>query len=315
MDVFSSANAGLSHGLVAEITVHEEERESLTAAAFGWLTEGVGVVAVQGELDNLPEGLPVSASGFSRVRESVPRMKKEGWWGYLTVSPEGTLDVLHNPYVEEALPWLKSHLDARPESAGVKIGEFAEGGEIGNSSIRLSASFDAELADYVKLTYHIDEAVLTSPETTQIEHARLLAAVSWACHRYNVVFSHFSYAHSGGATELERYLRGPARVPTWNTPQWRERLRGYSWLMVASADIVRSIGGADALSDSGAFCSVSPLPNGSILLQATPSFQEYRGESVRAVHRVMRDALVKGEFRHPAPVPGQPPTHMVLFDV
>ncbi|MEU0085624.1 hypothetical protein [Streptomyces sp. NPDC006274] len=314
MDVFSSVNADLSHGLVAEITVHEKDRERLTAAAFEWLTEGVGVAAVRGEIERLPNELPVSRSGYLRVEESVPRVRKEGWWGYFSVSPEGTFDVLHNPYVEEALPWLKDRIAARPESASVKIGEFAEGGEIGNSSLRLSVSFDEELADYVKLTYHIDESVLVSPGRTLAEHARLLNVVNWACHRYNVVFGHFSYVHSGGATELERYLRGPARVPVLNTPAWRERLRGYSWLMVASADIVRSIGGADALSESGAFCSVSSLPNGSVLLQATPLFQEYRGESVRAVHHVLRGVLVKGDFRRPAPVPGQPPTHMVLFD-
>lgn len=313
MDVFASVNSGLSHGLVAELTVYEEEQEALTAAAFGWLTEGVAQAAVQGELDGLPQGIPVSKSGFLHVRESVPRKRKEGWWGYASVSPEGMFDVLYNPYVEEALPWLRSHIDKRPESADVEIGEFDECGEIGNPRIRLSVSFDEELPYYVKLTYRVDETVLVDPATTQTEHTRLLAAVSWACHRYNVVFGHFSFAHSGGSTELERYLRGPARVPTRNTPLWRSRLRGYSWLMVISGDVAQTLGGAEAMAASGAFSSVQPLPNGSVLLQATPLFQEYHGEPVAAVHRTVRDVIVEGEWRSPSPAPGQPSRHMVVF--
>jgi hypothetical protein len=172
MGVFSSVNAGLSHGLVAELTVHEEEQEALTAAAFGWLTEGVAQAAVQGEVDGLPQRIPVSKSGFSHVRESVTRKRKEWWWGYASVSPQGVFDVLYNPYVEEALPWLRSHIDKRPESADVEIGEFAEGGEIGNPRIRLSVSFDEELPDYVKLTYSVDEAMLVDPATTQIEQQK-----------------------------------------------------------------------------------------------------------------------------------------------
>ncbi|MEV6163756.1 hypothetical protein AB0L71_17805 [Streptomyces sp. NPDC052052] len=313
MDVFEAVNAGISHGLVAELTVHEKEWEALTIAACGWLTEGVASAAVQGELGGLPRDVPVSRSGYSQVWESVPRQRKEVWWGYVSVSPQGTFDVLYNPYVEEVLPWLRSHIDKRPESADVQIGTFAEGGEIGNSSIQLSVSFDEELPDYVKLTYRLDEAVLVDPSTTQTEHTRLLAAVSWACHRYNVVFGHFSYEHSVGATELERCLRGPERVPGRNTPLWRSRLRGYSWLMVISGDVAQTLGGAEAMVASGAFNSVQPLPNSALLLQATPLFQEYRGEPVSAVHRTVRAVLVEGEWRSPSPAPGQPSRHMVVL--
>ncbi|WP_329194116.1 hypothetical protein [Streptomyces sp. NBC_01435] len=216
--------------------------------------------------------------------------------------------------MEEALPWLKSHLVERPESVDVKIGKFARDGEISNSVIRLSASFGEELSNYVKLVYQVDEAVLVNPDTARNEHSRLLATVRWACGRYNVVFGHFSYAHSGGRTELESYLRGPVRVPSRNTPNWRERLRGYSWLTVAPDDIVHHLGGVDALRDSGAFSSISVLPNGSFLLQATDWFHEYRDERVVAVHRALRARLIEGEFRRPSPAPGQPSTHMVLFD-
>ncbi|MFF3957639.1 type VI immunity family protein [Streptomyces sp. NPDC001890] len=315
MDAFISVNSGLSHDLVMELTVYGENLDDLSAGAFGWLTEGVAKSAIGGELGRIQQGLRVSANGFSRARDSMPTQGNSGLWGSVSVAPQGVFDVLYNPYVKDALPWLMNRLIEKPESADVEIGEFSAGGEISNSVIRLSVSFDDELSNYVKLSCRIDEAVLVNPDTAQTGHSRLLAAVEWACSRYNVVFGHFSYAHSGGRTEVERYLRGPARVPSHNTPNWREQLRGCSWLTVVSGDIVRSLGGIDALRNSGAFSSISVLPNDSLLLQATPWFHEYRGERVEAVYRALRTTLIEGEFRRPAPAPGQPSTHMVLFDV
>lgn len=313
MDVFVSINSFLSHGLVAELTVYGEERSDLVSAALGWLTDGVAQAAVHDELNRLAPGSAMSGAGYSRVRQCLKEPTPGSTWGFVSVSPQGSLDVLYNPYSAEVVPWLRSRIEESPESAAVEIGEFSADGEVGNPVIRLYVAFSKELPNYVKLSYYVDEAMLTGAATTQDEHMRLRAVVSWACMRYNVVFGHFSYDHSGGATELERYLRGPARVPERNTPQWRERLRGHSWLMVISGDVAELLGGSEALQSSGAFDSVVTLPNGSMLLQATPAFQQYRGEAVRAVRDAVRDVLVEGEFRRPSPAPGQPPTHMVVF--
>ncbi|GGT61036.1 hypothetical protein [Streptomyces purpureus] len=312
MDVFSSINSGLSHGLVAEFTVYGEEGGYLEAAAFAWLTEGFRAsVAIEGEGD--PPSDLLSAAGFRPRGKGASPGGGGALWGRLTVSPAGTFEVLSKPYSQKFLPWLERCIDGRPESVIAEIGEFSERGEVGNSDLRFSVSFDEELPSYVKLRYHVDDAMLTGPETARVEHARLLAASNWVCSKYDVVFGHLSYDHAGGATELERYLRGPARVPTLNTPRWRECLRGYSWLMTIPGEVVRALGGVNVLRDSGAFWVISPLPNGSIMLQATPTFNEYQGEAVKSVLRAVRDVLITGEFRPPAPAPGQPPTHMVIF--
>ncbi|MBC9729387.1 hypothetical protein [Streptomyces sp. TRM68367] len=314
MDAFVSINSSLSHGLAAELTVYGEEQSDLVSAALGWLTDGVAQAAMHNELNHLAPNHPaVSGGGYSHVRQCLQEPTPGSNWGFVSVCPQGSLDVLYNPYSPEVVPWLRSRIEEAPESAAVDIGGFSTDGETGNPIIRLSVSFDEELPNYVKLSYHVDEAMLTGTATARDEHMRLRTVVSWACMRYNVVFGHFSYERSGGATELERYLRGPARVPSRNTPQWRERLRGYSWLMVVSGDIAELLGGSEALQSSGAFDSVRILPNGSLLLQATPSFQQYRGEAVRAVRDAVRDVLAEGELRGPSPAPGQPPTHMVLF--
>lgn len=174
--------------------------------------------------------------------------------------------------------------------------------------------FDEELPEYVKLAVDLDERDLLDPESAPAAQDGLLRCVRWACDRYDVVFGHVSYQHACGETELERFLRGYDGDPTINKPRWRSHLRGYSWLMVVPAEIARELGGGvDALRASGAFHSVTVLPNRALLLQATPTFREYRDAAVVNVHRVVRDVLISGEFRKPAALPGVPPTHMVVL--
>ncbi|MFD9111046.1 hypothetical protein [Streptomyces bottropensis] len=304
----------VSHGLFVELTIHAEESKSLQEAAFGWLTGGIRKYDRQGLIGHLKENLKVSGNGFSRIIEAIPRKHRKGFWGSIQIAPSGTFEVLYNPYVEDALLWLRDHLFEHPESAGVKIGRFTEDGEVGNSDISFNVTFEEELTDYVKLGLHVDTASLVDAGSTAAEHERLLATVRWACERYNVVFSHVSYRHSGGATELESRLRGRSSDPVSNIPQWRTLLRGYSWIMVVSAEIAELLGGNEALRDTGAFSGVSALPNGALLLQATPTFQQYDGEAVRAVYEVFRDVLVQGEPRSPLPMPGQPPVNLVVTD-
>ncbi|MFF9039962.1 hypothetical protein ACF090_31360 [Streptomyces sp. NPDC014892] len=222
--------------------------------------------------------------------------------------------MLYNPYTADTLPWLDQHLSEQPESAGVKIGRFSEEGEVGNADISFTVVFEEDVADQVKLGLHVDTAALLAQETTAAEHDRLLAVARWACERYDVVFGHVSYRRSGGVTELESRLRGRPSDPVSNAPQWRTRLRGYSWLMVVPSGIAELLGGKPALEGSGAFSEVSPLPNGSLLLQATPTVQQYDADAVRAVHRAVRDVLVQGEPRGPSPAPGQPPANLVVLD-
>ncbi|MFE7028869.1 hypothetical protein ACFU9Y_01070 [Streptomyces sp. NPDC057621] len=297
-----------------ELTIHAEEPEKLGNAALGWLTDGVREYGRRETIDALPKNVKVSAKGFSRVVQSIPKKNPKGIWGYFHVSPQGNFDVLYNPYTPAAVPWLDQHLTERPESAGVTIGRFSGNGEVGNSDITFTVVFEEGLPDQVKLGFHLDTAALVAPGTTVAEHERLLAVVRWACNRYNVVFGHVSYRRSGGATELESRLRGRPSDPVSNALQWRTLLRGYSWLMVVPVGIAEPLDGREGLTDTGAFSALSSLPNGSLLLQATPTFQQYDNEAVRAVHRAVREVLVQGDLRSPSPVPDQPPMNLVVLD-
>ncbi|MFE1547784.1 hypothetical protein [Streptomyces sp. NPDC058718] len=295
-----------------ELTVHEPDPSRRADIAFRWLTEGVSTADTDGLLPALPATPRVSAAGSKKISVSAAA-QRTGVFGFLDVSPADTFDVLYNPYTAAALPWLRDHLARSPESAGARIGTVDPHTGQETRRISLSVTFDEDLPDYVKLLYTVDEAELTTPSTSPTAHARLLDTIRWAAHRFDIVFAHTSYEHAGGATELERYTRGPGRVPSINTPLWRSRLRGYSWLGIISADIAQALGGRPALESSSAFHAVEPLPNGSLLVLATPRFQDYRGEAVIAVKQALGDALISGELRQPPPVPG-PPTTMIVFE-
>jgi hypothetical protein len=234
-------------------------------------------------------------------------------WGCVAVAPQDTFEVRYNPYSPEVLPWLRRAVDDRAESVSVTSGLFTPDGQIGNPDVSVAVVFDEELPAYVKLVVHLDERELLDLVSASAAQDGLLRCIRWACDRFEVVIGHVSYRHACGETELERFLKGYDGDPTTNTPKWRSRLRGYSWLMVVPAEIVGRLGGVDTLRASGAFYSIAVLPNGGLLLQATPAFREYRGESVTKVHRVVRDVLISGEFRKPTSLPGVPPAHMVVL--
>ncbi|MBT2439162.1 hypothetical protein J7E93_03295 [Streptomyces sp. ISL-36] len=312
MDAFASMNEGLSYNLCVELTVHEPNDSRRADIAFQWLTEGVSAADAEGLIPALPENPRLSEAGYKNVPASAVA-RRTGVFGFLEVSPADTFGVLYNPYATGALPWLRKQLDRFPESAGARIGTIDPGDGQETRRISLSVTFDEDLPEYVKLVYVVDEAELAAQETSAAAHARLLATIGWAAHRFDVVFGHASYEHAGGATEQEHYTRGPGRVPSINTPLWRSRVRGYSWLTIVSGDIALALGGRPALEATGAFQEIEHLPNGSLLLLATRRFQDYRGEAVAAVKRALRDVLIDAELRQPPPVPG-PPTFMVVFE-
>ena len=311
MDALHSLNADLSHGLIAELTVFADDQSRLTECAFKWLTIGARKFAGRDILTEVGE-YRISEEGAARF----PRMRPRGGstrWGAVAAAPQESFETRYNPYTSGALPWLRRVVEERSESVSVTSGLFTEEGEIGNPDVSLSVVFDEELPEYVKLIVHLDERELIEPDVASAVQAGILRSVRWACDHYNVVFGHVSYRHACGETELERFLKGHDGDPVVNTPRWRSRLRGYSWLMVVPASIVDALGGGDVLRASEVFHSIHELPNGAVLLQATSAFREYRGTAVVNVHQVLRDVLITGEFRKPTPMPGVPPTHMVVL--
>lgn len=100
-------------------------------------------------------------------------------------------------------------------------------------------------------------------------------------------------------TLLDAALR---RAPEESADACRRQLRGYEWVTVCPRELAQRLGGPDGLRDTGAFAEVTPLPYGAVLLRATDTPEEYRGERVQAVFRALAPVL-------PAGMPRRLPEH------
>ncbi|MGW5497563.1 hypothetical protein [Streptomyces olivaceoviridis] len=98
----------------------------------------------------------------------------------------------------------------------------------------------------------------------------------------------------GGETMLEDRL---GLSPLKGIQESQDVLRGYPWVTVCSARIADRLGGVARLRESGAFKEVEELPTGSVWLRATDRLDDYTGEALRSVFRVVAPALPPGRPR------------------
>ncbi|MCO5995727.1 hypothetical protein [Actinoallomurus rhizosphaericola] len=94
-----------------------------------------------------------------------------------------------------------------------------------------------------------------------------------------------------GETTLDVALNRPRRV---SMREARRFLRGYGWVTICPADIVRRLNGAERLNDSDVFCRIENLPDGSAILQSTLSYDQYNDVAVRRVFEVLAPVLPSG---------------------
>ncbi|MER5790240.1 hypothetical protein [Streptomyces sp. NPDC001980] len=94
-------------------------------------------------------------------------------------------------------------------------------------------------------------------------------------------------------------------------PEDREFLRGYAWVTVCPGELAQRLGGAAALSASGAFHRVVPLGAGGVLLQASETVAGYTDEVMEGVFTALARVLPEGE---PQADPAHPTTRFVPRD-
>jgi hypothetical protein len=102
----------------------------------------------------------------------------------------------------------------------------------------------------------------------------------------------------GYDTALERLIIG-ARMPLSSA---RDALRGYSWVTVVAAELAGRLGGPDRVRDTGAFDEITPLPDGSLWLRATPVINDFTGEGIRRVFEALARVLIAGKSSPAFPV-------------
>jgi hypothetical protein len=102
------------------------------------------------------------------------------------------------------------------------------------------------------------------------------------------VFAVLGEQPDAGRTRLDVALR---RTATESIGHAREVLRGFSWLTLCPAGLADKLGGRQKLQASGAFTTVTALPDGALLLQATDSLLDYGPHQIHRVYYALRRVL------------------------
>jgi hypothetical protein len=100
------------------------------------------------------------------------------------------------------------------------------------------------------------------------------------------------WAFGGGHTTVQRTTTAANLL--LRVDQSREALQGYSWVTVIAPEAAARLGGAVAMSGTGAFCEVQELPNEALWLRATPVINDFTGDRVRAVFEALAPVLITG---------------------
>lgn len=103
-----------------------------------------------------------------------------------------------------------------------------------------------------------------------------------------------------GATALQRTAARFSLAD--NSTDFQSVLRGYSWITIVPPEAAARLGGASALTASGAFWEVIELPNGAVWLRATPTINEFTANKIWAVFETLAPELPTGvtKFRFAA---------------
>jgi hypothetical protein len=214
---------------------------------------------------------------------------------------------------DEGLAWLRGELVDLPKKVTVWIGRFSENGFLGGRLMVATAWPLRDTPGWLVLDAQVPADQFTDPGSGRVEQQRWLGAIRQAADRLNPGFGQIDYWRDKAKTALERCSTGLARNSQLTIPQTRERLRGYSWLTIASQEVAEKLGGAAALAATGAFAKVELLTEGGLWLLATEDFTDYGMKAAEAVFHAVAPALPPGMPRERDNF-GEPPTFVVIAD-
>ncbi|WP_433728762.1 hypothetical protein ACQP2Y_15735 [Actinoplanes sp. CA-051413] len=245
-----------------------------------------------------PQGEPGKLYGLIEVDRSIGG-------GYPTTERRHLSD--------EGWEWLRGELADLPKNVTVWIGRFTGNGFLGGRLMVAKAWPVRNTPGWLVLDAQVVADQFTDPGSGRAEQQRWLGAIRQAADRLNPSFGQIDYWRDKGTTALERWSTGLARDAQLAIPQTRERLRGYSWLTIASQEVAEKLGGAAAVAATGAFAEVEPLTEGGLWLLATEDFADYGMKAAESVFHAVAPALPPGMPRQRDNY-GEPPTFVVIAD-
>ncbi|MFJ9695766.1 hypothetical protein [Kitasatospora sp. NPDC101183] len=274
------------HSVRCEIDTEYRGVEWLADLAWRWFTEGAERLegaAFQELLDST--GLPEDS-----LRRSIPCGPGGALWGFLSTSTvnraTGRITGRSRVLTRKNLPLLRQWLAGDVQLAELAIYRLDEEGMPGEQWLRIGVARDDSSTDWIRLSVEAPDGRFGSSQ--QAVWAGLLGDFA---REVDPSYAQIGYALSIGRTEHEERVGPP--LPSMTLPESRRLLRGYEWLMVVPREIVQALGGAGAIADAG-FHRVEELPQGAVLLQVTPGFEDFAGPEIERTWRLLRPALRPG---------------------
>ena len=285
--------AWLQH-MHAELDADTSSPEQFAAAARDWLTGTLGEV-----FPNLRERLtartPEGKESTAPV-SSLPLVRPARVVAWLeTGKDHPVFGVRKVRYSERAWERFLSGLNEYPYSATVTIrAQDDRGDTLPGLDARARVVRDSWSPTWTSFTFTAPAGYTGWPESGPMQDV-------WA--QFVKAQAVPTGAVAGGMTDDIFPGETALQRATFNTAARingsRNVLRGYSWVTVVAPELAGRLGGAGALTASGAFYEVSVLPSGALWLRATPTINEFTGDRIRAVFEALAPVLVTGttEFR------------------
>jgi hypothetical protein len=274
------------------------DAESFAVAAREWLASVPGLLAPQEWAEVLRAGKP-PFSGPPRLPFDDDWEEPFMAWGEIIVAPMegGASRIWRRPATSQTLEWLAQVLAGRPASARIQVCRVdVHGFELpGAATAHAEAAYDQDGVIPVARLRAGDDLMWRAgarPEDADELRERLVSvARAWAG-RPGVLglFAGQDIARVGGTALMHSLVP----VPRWYEAAVEGELQGYSWVTLVPAGAVARLGGAAALTGSGAFWRADELPTGGVLVQATERLGEYGLAAARRVFEVLAPALPAG---------------------
>jgi hypothetical protein len=277
-----------------ELACRADSAEEFARQARSWLTE-----ARTGLFPELSQRLPGTAALRRRTDDpgaviGPPRAT----WAYINVYREATpfrgkSTVLYRPRAWQRL--LDTMASAYPFDVSFTMTALDAAGRLADPQAEVSAVVSRDYDDprWVRFMMDAPEELVSWRGSPEVQEEWITFAETWAG-RLDACYGHITDDASdtyGTALEMATQTWG---IDPPTVPRCREVLRGYSWVTICAPELAQRLGGVPTLAASGAFYQVRELPGGQVLLRATPLLEQYQGDAVERVFRVLAPVLLPG---------------------
>jgi hypothetical protein len=274
--------------MYAQLIVEIPSTEEFAAASREWLTATMSEV-----FPALYEGLQ------ARPVSKWPVHPARGPWGQpghvrgvLTIARNTPVDWRDSLYSQRSWSRFLARLEERPFRAGVMASALDDQGfPVHRGEAYVDVARGQSEPTWTVFSFAADAEDTGWPESRQVQD-RLAEFVKGQAARIGACAGSMTDdMESGAQTALEVAMHRGIRP---RGDDLREVLRGYSWVTIVAPALADRLGGAGSLAASGAFYEVSPLPNGSLWLRATPAINEFTGDRIRRVFEALAPVLMAG---------------------